>query len=105
MKAEVYFHLQHRVDLLKRASMLNTCCFMKLPCMFGLLRRAELLQSPVEGLQVLPHLAQSALDPGRLVQDLNAAGERVVADRERALDVGRVSPAEKDVGVIQTPVL
>lgn len=56
------------------------------------LRRAELLQGAVQGLEVLPHLAQGVLDFTGLIQDLHAAGEGVIADCEGALDVCRVFP-------------
>lgn len=56
------------------------------------LRRAELLQGAVQGLELLPHLAQGVLDFTGLIQDLHAAGEGVIADCEGALDVCRVFP-------------
>lgn len=55
-------------------------------------RAAQLLQGVLKAPQLLPHLAQGALDPAGLVQDLHRAGERVVAYRERPLDGSGVPP-------------
>lgn len=58
------------------------------------LRCAELLQSAVKGLQVLPHLAQSIPDLARLIQNVNAAGKRVIAYGKGALDARRILPVK-----------
>lgn len=50
------------------------------------LRQSDLLQGTLQGLQVFMHLAQSALDLARLVQNLHAAGKGVVVNCEGALD-------------------
>lgn len=55
-------------------------------------RPAQLLQGVLKAPQLLPHLAQSVLDPAGLVQNLHRAGKRVVAHRERPLDGSRVPP-------------
>lgn len=48
----------------------------------------------MEGLQLLPHLAQGVLDLTRLIQNFHAAGEGVVANRKGPLDGCRVSPGQ-----------
>jgi len=58
-------------------------------------RGAEPLQGSVEGLQVFPHVAQALLDLAGPVQNLHAAGERVVSEREGPLDAGREPPEEQ----------
>lgn len=55
-------------------------------------RGAQLLQGILKDLQILPHPAQSILDPARLIQNLHRAGKRVVAHCKWPLDGGRVPP-------------
>lgn len=53
---------------------------------------AELLQGAVKGLQLFPHLAQGILNLLRLIQNLHAASEGLIADRKWPLNGRRVSP-------------